>query len=169
MSKSMPSLLLLKRPIVLLFGVVLGACAGSAVTTVATEIGRPTVPPNAAPSAPTIVSLSKAVTWQVGGGKASVRALAHGQQAWIGKLSMAANGKVPLHRDPTEEYIHVLAGTGAITIDGVTTQIGPGDTVYMPANAEVTYTNGAQTLEAIQVFAGPAPAAKYTKWTRIQP
>ena len=43
-------------------------------------------------------------------------------------------------------------------------RIGPGSTIYMPANALVSYQNGDAPLVAIQVFAGPAPAAKYDAW-----
>ena len=57
----------------------------------------------------------------------------------MGLLEMQAGAKVPLHRDATEEYIHILQGSGDITINGKTTKIQKGDTVYMPANAEVTF------------------------------
>ena len=159
----------ISRPLLLAAGIVLGACAGGAATTIATQLSSPTVPPSAPSSGATVVCIEKAAKWQVGGGKASVQALAHGKNAWLGKLTMAGRGKVPLHRDATEEYIHVLSGAGAITVDGVTSKIAAGDTVYMPANAEVTYANGPEPLVALQVFAGPAPAKKYTKWQRVNP
>jgi quercetin dioxygenase-like cupin family protein len=65
----------------------------------------------------------------------------------------------------TEEYIHVLRGTGTITIDGIQHEIAPGTTIYMPANARVSFDNGDEPMTAIQVFAGPAPADKYDAWT----
>ena len=71
---------------------------------------------------------------------------------------------MPLHRDPTEEYIYIVSGSGQMTIDGKTTPVGPGTMVYMPAHAEVTYANGPNTLIALQVFAGPSSAKKYEKW-----
>ena len=61
------------------------------------------------------------------------------------------------------------AGGGTITIDDKAHKIGPGTTVYMPANAKVTYQNGPDEIVAIQVFAGPEPAAKYDGWKTVKP
>lgn len=97
-------------------------------------------------------------------GKAWVTPYVEGQNAWLGRLDLAAGAKVPTHRDPTEEYIHVLSGHGTMTIDGTRTQVGPGDTIYMPAGAEVSFENGRENLSALQVFAAPTPAAKYDTW-----
>lgn len=98
-------------------------------------------------------------------GKAWVTPYVEGHKAWLGRLELAAGAKVPEHQDSTEEYIHVLSGHGTMRIDGKTTEVGPGDTVYMPANARVSFENGRENLTALQVFAGPAPAAKYASWT----
>ena len=95
---------------------------------------------------------------------AGIAELARGQNAWIGRLDLAAGGAVPEHQDPTEEYIHVLQGTGQITIDGAKSPLGPGSTVFMPAGATVSYANGDAPLVALQVFAGPASADKYAGW-----
>ena len=78
-------------------------------------------------------------------------------------------GEVPEHRDPTEEYIHILAGGGVFTIDGQAHTVGPGTTIYMPADARVSFKNGGERLVAIQVFAGPEPASKYEAWTPVTP
>lgn len=164
-----------RHPLTLLIAFVLGACTGTAAYTAAVPTPgaapttRPGIPPASASVHPTVITLAEAEHRQVGGGKADVRFLAHGKAAWLGKLEMAAGGKVPLHRDATEEYIHVLSGGGVIQIDGKATPIGPGSTVFMPANAEVTYQNGEKRLVAIQVFAGPAPAQKYNRWQQVTP
>ena len=94
----------------------------------------------------------------------TLQALAQGNNAWIGRLTMDAGAKVPLHRDPTEEYVFVIAGSGQVTIDGRTSPVAPGTTIFMPANAEVTFQNGDDPMTVIQVFAGPGPAAKYDAW-----
>ena len=78
--------------------------------------------------------------------------------------AMNPNGRVPKHRDATEEFIYVLEGNGTITIDGVAYPVRPGTSIYMPAKAEVSFRGGAGPLVAVQVFAGPAPAAKYAAW-----
>ena len=113
---------------------------------------------------PTVTPLASAETRAAASGKANVKLLARGDNAFVGRLELAPGAKVPEHRDATEEYIHVLEGKGVITIDGVQHEIGPGATVFMPANALVTYQNGDAKMVALQVFAGPAPAAKYDKW-----
>ena len=97
-------------------------------------------------------------------GQAHITELAAGTQAWVGILEIAPGVAVPEHRDPTEETIHVLSGSGRVTIDGVASDVGTGDTIFMPANARVSYTNGPEPLRAVQVFAGPAPASKYATW-----
>lgn len=156
----------------LLFGIILGACAGTAATTVATNPGAPApqVQETAAthPTA-TVIHLQDAERRSPPSGKAAITLLAKGHNAFLGRLEMAAGGKVPLHRDGTEEYIHILEGNGVITIDGQHHDVAPGTTVYMPANAEVTYQNGKDPLVAIQVFAGPAPAQKYDAWAPATP
>lgn len=101
---------------------------------------------------------------QKDGGKGDIRVLARGDNAFLGRLELAPGGKVPEHRDPTEEYIHILEGRGRFTIDGQTHEVGPGTTIFMPAGALVRFENGPDTMVAIQVFAGPEPAAKYDAW-----
>lgn len=98
-------------------------------------------------------------------GKAGVTILARGENAFVARLRMDAGAAVPVHRDATEEYIHVLEGGGTITVDGTDYPIATGDTVYMPADAEVSFQNGDAELVGLQVFAGPEPAAKYGGWT----
>ncbi len=137
---------------------------------------EPASPPaNSAASSPTAASLPAAVTpldrapHRRKGAAADIHLLARGRNAFLGKLEMAPGGEVPLHRDPTEEYIHILEGGGTFTIDGQAHAVGPGATIYMPPNAEVTFKNGDARLVAIQVFAGPEPAAKYDAWTPVTP
>lgn len=147
-----------------------GACGGTAAMTVAQgwSEARPSIPPSSPSAGATVVALADAETRQAPPGTAHVRVLAHGQHAWLGRLDMAAGAKVPEHADPTEEFIHVLAGKGVITIDGQSKSIGPGSTVYMPAGAKVSYVNGDEPMLAVQVFADPSPAAKYGAWKEVQ-
>ncbi len=173
------SLAAMKRLIVLV-AFVLGACAGGAAHLVAgeaptkAEVGEAaqaappsaTSPESAAPVAATVVPLEAAPRRIAPSGKARVTFLARGLNAFVGLLEMDPGVKVPEHRDSTEEYVHVLEGTGTIVIDGVLYDVQPGTTIYMPANAKVSFQNGDAPLKAIQVFAGPEPAAKYDGWTR---
>ncbi len=112
----------------------------------------------------TVTHLADAERRGPGNGNAEIATLARGQEAFIGRLTMAAGGAVGEHQDATEEYIHVLSGDGTLTIDGVAHELTAGSTAFMPAGATVTYQNGAQELVALQVFAGPESADKYQKW-----
>lgn len=112
----------------------------------------------------TVIATAKACAKVPPSKAAEIRFLACGDNAFLGELKMQANGKVPEHRDATEEYIHVLEGGGRIFIDGRAHTIGPGDTVFMPAGAKVRFENGPKELRALQVFAGPGPAQKYAGW-----
>ena len=117
----------------------------------------------AAPKAQ-VVSLEQALLRMAPSKKASIRILSEGENAFVGYLTMNAGGKVPEHRDPTEDYIYILEGSGTITIDGEKSEVKAGSAVYMPAKAKVSFENGDKELKALQVFAGPASAAKYEKW-----
>ena len=125
--------------------------------------------PAAAPLDPVVVDASQVVTRWAPSGKARIDIFATGANAFLARLTMAAGGEVPEHRDTTEEYIHVIKGTGTITIDGAEHDVGPGDTVFMPAGALVSYRNGDEEMQAFQVFAGPGPAAKYDSWLEEEP
>ncbi|RMG20772.1 MAG: cupin domain-containing protein [Deltaproteobacteria bacterium] len=161
----------------LLLAFLLGACAGTAAHVVASgeaataNAKAPAAEPSSAavtptPIAATVVPLSEAETRIAPSGKAKITFLARGLNAFLGLLEMEAGAKVPEHRDSTEEYIHVLEGDGTIVIDGVMYAVEPGTTIFMPANAKVSFQGGEHPLKALQVFAGPEPAAKYDRWTR---
>ncbi len=102
-------------------------------------------------------------------GKASVRMLARGDEAFVGLLRMAGGGAVPEHQDQSEEIVYILSGGGMITVDGVSERIGVGSAVYMPSGATVSFANGPRELVALQIFADPTSAAKYDGWTIREP
>lgn len=102
-------------------------------------------------------------------GTATIALLAQGANAFVGRLEMEPNASVPEHQDPDEEYIHVLEGHGTMWIDGVAHDVTPGATIYMPAGATVRFQNGDAPMVAIQVFAGPGSAAKYERWSPVEP
>lgn len=153
----------------------LGACATVATQSAASsdadesEISTHTNTSPASESGPTqrsatVIALDDAVLQIAPSGKARVQHLARGDKAYLGRLEMEAGAAVPEHRDATEEYIHVLEGTGTLMIDDQSYELRPGSTVYMPANAKVSYQNGDAKMVGLQVFAGPEPAAKYEAW-----
>ena len=97
-------------------------------------------------------------------GKAKVTELAQGKNVFMARLEMQPHAKVAEHRDATEEYIHIVTGTGKIFIEGKEYPVAPGTTIFMPAKAKVRFENGPDVLVGIQVFAGPGPATKYKSW-----
>ena len=117
----------------------------------------------------TVIASGQYQTRQVGGGKAKVEVLAEGKNAFLGRLTLAGGVGVPEHRDPTEEYLYILKGEGQVTIEDKKYQVKAGSTIYMPANAKVSFKNSKMSLEAIQVFTGPQSAKKYLKWELVKP
>jgi mannose-6-phosphate isomerase-like protein (cupin superfamily) len=139
----------------------LGACAGATLAPVAATPGAPTKP--------SVLDAAAAPRARAPHGKAEIRHLARGDAAYLGLLRMDPSAAVPLHRDATEEYIYVLEGSGVMSIDGERFEVKANTAVFMPANAEVSFQNGDTTMVAVQVFAGPGPAAKYEAWEALAP
>ena len=119
-------------------------------------------------SVATIISSQSATAFAPKHRQAQIKKLAKGTNAFIGELRLEPGAKVPIHRDATEEYLYFLSGGGLITIDGAQHAISPGDVVFMPAGAEVSFANGAIASRIIQVFAGPSPAKKYDTWIPLR-
>jgi len=141
----------------------LGCFGGCCKTTIVPAPGANAVP-NEGPLAAEVRRGEQSTRLVAPSGKAWITPLAQGQNAFLGRLELAPGAKVPQHQDPTEEYIHVVQGGGTLTINGQPHVITAGTTVFMPAGATVSFQNGPQQLIAIQVFAGPGPAAKYGQW-----
>ena len=85
---------------VYLFSIFLGFGCGSAPKTTH-EIG------NSGPKqlSPSVIQLKQIKARQPSSGKARIRVLAQGQNAFLGQLWIAPNAGVPLHRDVSEEYL----------------------------------------------------------------
>jgi quercetin dioxygenase-like cupin family protein len=155
----------------------LGACATVATQSVAAPATPEARNVTQAVSSPadgssrsaTVVALSDAESQVAPSGKARVQHLARGDNAYVGRLEMKAGAAVPEHRDATEEYIHVLEGSGTLRIEDRSYELSPGTTVFMPANAKVSYQNADADMVALQIFAGPGPSAKYQGWDSTTP
>lgn len=151
-------------PAALLAMFTLGACTAVAVQSSASPDPAAAGAERGDRLAPAVLPLAEAPRALAPSGQGSITHLAQGHNAYLGLLRMDPGGAVPTHRDPTEEYIHILAGGGTMIIDGQGYELDAGTTVFMPAEAEVSFQNGPAELVAIQVFAGPGPAAKYASW-----
>ena len=117
---------------------------------------------------PKITTKESVETRHVAQGKVKIETFMQGRNAFVGRLTLAPLQKVPLHQDATEEYLYIIAGGGEITIDGKQYAVKAGDSIYMPAKAKVSFTNGNKTLIAFQIFAGPESAQKYQKWPLVK-
>jgi len=73
----------------------------------------------------------------------------------IARVHRIANRKA--HRHPhSEEVIYVRSGTGAVYIDGVFHDVGPGDTVHVPqGKAHATIPAAGADMELICFFPHP--------------
>ena len=113
---------------------------------------------------PSVISLTEAPQAAPPSDKALIRHLARGENAYLGHLWIAPGAGVPLHRDPTEEYLFILEGGGLLIMENQEYQLVAGHAVYMPANAQVQFKNGSVPTRLLQVFAGPESADKYNRW-----
>lgn len=148
-----------RETIIALLSVLIGACAGATLGPAAARDGGARTA--------TVLHREQAPRAQAPHGRAEIRHLARGEAAYLGLLRLDPGAKVPSHRDATEEYIYVLEGRGTMNIDGDSFEVGPETAIFMPAQAEVAFENGDAPMVALQVFAGPGPAAKYETWARV--
>ncbi|MGE0790366.1 MAG: cupin domain-containing protein [Sandaracinaceae bacterium] len=147
----------------------LASACGASQCPPASSADAPSEPPAAASVPAEVRALTDAERRRAPNGTATIAMLAQGDNAFVARLEMDPGAAVPEHQDADEEYIHVLEGHGTIWIDGVESDVQPGATIFMPGGSTVRYQNGDARMVAIQVFAGPASAAKYQRWTVIDP
>jgi len=72
------------------------------------------------------------------------RVLAHGGAMMAVEVTFVKGAVGPLHHHPHEQLTYVLSGRFAFTIDGVTQEVGAGDTLYKGPNV----VHGCLCLEA---------------------
>lgn len=99
-------------------------------------------------------------------GSARVHMLASdAQSAFVGLLEIDPGAGVPEHQDESEEFVYVLEGGGQMTVDGKTHSVKPGDLVYMPSGATVSFSaTDTGPTKVLQIFAPATSAAKYERW-----
>jgi putative monooxygenase len=76
-----------------------------------------------------------------------------------GRLSLAPGNAVTEHYHPySEEFLHVISGTGTIRVDGEEFTLGPGDSLIVPIGSPHRLVNtGAEVLEAVFHLSPLAP------------
>lgn len=130
--------------------------------------GRDFTPPGgftgySAPRDPLVVSADEVERKVSESGQTVATPFVLGEEAYVGILEIQAGASVPAHQDSTEEFIFVLEGEGKMTIDGEEYDVVANTFVYMPAEAEVSFT-ATTDVKALQVFGGPEPGEKYQEW-----
>lgn len=70
--------------------------------------------------------------------------LCHSNELMMCEISFDAGAVGKTHSHPHLQITYVAEGSFEFTIDGETQMVGPGDSVYMPANA----VHGVKALEA---------------------
>lgn len=87
--------------------------------------------------------------------------------AFMAYLTLPKAGKIPEHRDSSEEYLYFLKGYGTLWIDKKPYAIKPHTAVYMPANSLVKFAGSSRSkIEIIQFFAPQGPEKKYDAWQK---
>ena len=65
----------------------------------------------------------------------------------------AVGDRIPLHRHDVDEVVVIVAGAGSYLLDGVVTEVAPGDVVFIPAGTpHGTVNSGADVLHVHAVF-----------------
>lgn len=60
----------------------------------------------------------------------------------LGIAEIPANGVLAAHRHPPAEFYLVLDGSGQVTIDGVSHDVGQRSVIFIPGNAEHSFAAG---------------------------
>lgn len=82
------------------------------------------------------------------------RTLASGEAMMLCEFTFEAGVQVPNHTHPHEQVGYVVSGRVRLTIDGTSSELGPGDSYCAPSNVP----HGAVTLEpavVVDTFSPP--------------
>ena len=139
----------------LMIAVLVGAVVGSTTTAVIAQTQS---------AQPAVVNAHR-VQQRVGDdGQVRVANLLRGEEAYMGRWTLAPNAQTAPRTTSSEEYFYVLEGSGVVVIGGQSYILGPHMAIFVPSGAEVAFTNGAERLVAVQVFAPAAGADRYQPW-----
>lgn len=116
-----------------------------------------------------IVTHDSTLDLRIARGGLRVQELARGENAYVGKLILSPGGRIRPRETSAEEYLYVLQGRGTLTIDQTTHYVTPGTAIYVPPRSRISFVNGARSLIALQVFAGPGPADRFASWRSASP
>jgi quercetin dioxygenase-like cupin family protein len=73
---------------------------------------------------------------------------AHGQTMYQMTAQLAAGSKMPEHRHPQEQIVHILAGRMNLIVEGKPHELKTGDSFYLASNIP----HGVETFEETRVL-----------------
>ena len=74
----------------------------------------------------------------------------------LAHATVAPGQTAALHQLTTSEVYYILEGQGRMSVDGVRSDVGPGDTVYIPPNARQSITNTGTDSRTFLCIVDPA-------------
>jgi quercetin dioxygenase-like cupin family protein len=78
----------------------------------------------------------------------SRRTLAHGNTMYQMVAQLETGSKMPEHRHPQEQIVHILEGRMRLIVSGTAHELSPGDSFYLASNVP----HGVETLEETRVL-----------------
>lgn len=84
-----------------------------------------------------------------------------GDKMLVSVVDLDANTQLPNHSHPHEQAGTVISGSMALTIDGETRHLGPGDTYLIPGGVEHSAYTGELPARVIDIFSPVREDYKY--------
>jgi quercetin dioxygenase-like cupin family protein len=76
------------------------------------------------------------------------RTLTSGKTMYQMRAQLAAGSKMPEHRHPHEQIVHILSGRMKLIVDGTPHELATGDSFYLASNVP----HGVETMEKTHVL-----------------
>lgn len=83
--------------------------------------------------------------------------LESGMEIGVDRIIMASGSEFALHTHPGAHILYVLRSCGFIHVDGVDYELGPGETVYVPAQFPHGVKTNPQVAEPFEILAFGVP------------
>jgi quercetin dioxygenase-like cupin family protein len=84
-----------------------------------------------------------------------------GEKMLMAVVDLAADAVVPMHSHPHEQAGAVLSGRMALTVDGETRWVEPGDSYIIPGDIEHSAKAGDTPTRVLEVFCPIRPEYQY--------
>lgn len=102
-------------------------------------------------------------------GDARVVAMARGTTGHLAEFRLDPGADFEPAVRQQEVYLYALRGSAVINVQGRRHLIGPRTGVYVPAGAEVRWTNGSEEFVAVQALSGNGSVEAFEDWRVDEP